>query len=92
MNIDAFDAMVLRAMLRLARRRQDAEDSEIAVRVSQPPHAVRASVRRLGELGLIERRASATPRLTMTGFALAVALLPSAARPSRPSQRAPRAA
>jgi hypothetical protein len=95
MSLDPFDVMVLRVMLRLARRRQAANDGDIAVRVSRPPSAVRGALRRLGERGLIERRGgddSPGPRLTMSGFALAVALLPGASRPSRAAQRAPRAA
>jgi Mn-dependent DtxR family transcriptional regulator len=92
MSLDPFDVMVLRAMLRLARRRQAANDGEIAVRVSRPPSAVRSAVRRLGELGLVERRDQGAPRLTMSGFALAIALLPGAARPSKAVRRAPRAA
>ena len=92
MNIDPFDVTVLRAMLRLARRRQQADDGEIAVRVGRPPHAVRAAVRRLDELGLVEHRDRYAPRLTMGGLALAVALLPGAARTSRAARRTPRAA
>jgi predicted transcriptional regulator len=92
MSLDPFDVMVLRAMLRLARRRQEAGDGEIAVRVNRPPSAIRASVRRLEQLGLVERRGASTPRLTMAGFALAVALLPSGARASKPARRTPRAA
>jgi Mn-dependent DtxR family transcriptional regulator len=92
MSIDTFDVMVLRAMLRLARRRRTADDGEIAVRVCRPPSAVRGAVRRLGEQGLVERQPEGTSRLTMSGFALAVALLPGAARSSRPTQRATRAA
>jgi predicted transcriptional regulator len=92
MTLDTFDLLVLRAMLRLARRRQPADDGEIAVRVSRPPSAVRGAVRRLGELGLVECRAQEAPRLTMSGFALTVALLPGAGRPSKPAQRATRAA
>jgi Mn-dependent DtxR family transcriptional regulator len=92
MNIDPFDVTVLRAMLRLARRRLAADDGEIAVRVCQPPHAVRAAVRRLGELGLVECRVRSAPRLTMGGLALAVALLPGSARASRPARRTTRAA
>jgi Mn-dependent DtxR family transcriptional regulator len=88
----ALDASVLRAMLRLARRRQPADDGEIAVRVDQPPHAVRASLRRLDDAQLVERQHHGTVRLTMAGFALAVAGLPRAPGRSRPSHRAPRAA
>jgi Mn-dependent DtxR family transcriptional regulator len=87
-----FDAMVLRAMLRLARRRQDAGEAEIALRVGEGPHAVRAALRRLDGQGLVERRPQGPPRLTMGGLTLALALLPRAARAPRPSQRAPRAA
>lgn len=92
MKLDAFDARVLRAMLRLARRRQQADDDEIAVRVGGAPHAVRAAVRRLDALGLAESRPQRAPRLTMVGLACAVALLPRTAGASRPAQRAPRAA
>jgi Mn-dependent DtxR family transcriptional regulator len=92
MSLDPFDVMVLRAMLRLARRRQAAEDGEIAVRVSRPPSAVRAATRRLEQRGLVDRRGTSAPRLTMAGFALAVALLPSGARAPKPACRTPRAA
>jgi Mn-dependent DtxR family transcriptional regulator len=87
-----FDAMVLRAMLRLARRRQAADEAEIALRVGKEPHAVRAALRRLDGQGLVERQARGAPRLTMGGLALALALLPTAAAASKPSLRAPRAA
>ena len=91
MTLEPFDVMVLRAMLRLARRRQQADDAEIALRVAHPQHAVRSAVRRLTAQGLVERRAEA-PRLTMQGFALAVALLPLAARTTQPARRTHRAA
>jgi Mn-dependent DtxR family transcriptional regulator len=92
MNLDPFDVIVLRAMLRLARKRQEADDGEIAVRVGRPPSIVRAAVRRLDRRGLVERRGASAPRLTMAGFALAVALLPGGPRASKPARRAPRAA
>lgn len=91
MSLDPLDVTILRAMLRLARRRQEADDGEIAVRVCRPPFAVRGGLRRLDALGLVERRGPAT-RLTMSGFALAVALLPQAARTAKPARRTPRAA
>ena len=91
MSIDPFDVTVLRAMLRLARRRQDADDGG-QVRVGRPPHAVRAAVRRLDGLGLVEHRAPSARRLTMAGLALAIALLPGAARTSRRARHTPRAA
>jgi Mn-dependent DtxR family transcriptional regulator len=86
------DAMVLRAMLRLARRRQDADEAEIALRVGEGPHAIRAALRRLDGLGLVERRPRGAPRLTMGGLALALALLPKSHRAAQPTMRAPRAA
>jgi Mn-dependent DtxR family transcriptional regulator len=92
MNLDAFDAGVLRAMLRLARRRQTADDGEVAIRVGGASHSVRSAVRRLAEAGLVERLDGGASRLTMTGFALAVALLPTAAGASASARRTPRAA
>jgi predicted transcriptional regulator len=92
MNLDAFDARVLRAMLRLARRRQPADDGEIAVRVGRAPHAVRSALRHLEGAGLVERLEQGASRLTLPGFALAVALLPSAAGASTSARRTPRAA
>ena len=92
MTLEPFDVMVLRAMLRLARKRQQADDSEISLRVARPPHEVRAAVRRLTRQGLVERRAQQAPRLTMEGFVLAVALLPRAARTLGSMRRTHRAA
>lgn len=90
----SFDAMVLRAMLRLARRREAADEDAVAVRVGGTRAAVRASVRRLAAGGLVARRRDGLPSLTLTGFALAVALLPpKARRAGRPaSARSSRAA
>jgi Mn-dependent DtxR family transcriptional regulator len=86
-----FDTTVLRVMLRLARRREAAELDAVAVRLGAPAAAVRASMRRLDAAGLVERRGDQAPRLTLTGFALAVSMLsekasdmvPVGARPSR---------
>jgi Mn-dependent DtxR family transcriptional regulator len=86
------DAMVLRAMLRLARRRLAAEDGEIAIRVDKSLASVRASLRRLDAQGLVERRASGGARLTMAGLALALAMLPRASFPASPALRSTRAA
>ncbi len=72
----SIDIMILRAMLRLARRRKAADEGEVAVRVGGAPGSVRAALRRLDARGLVERRPSGPPRLTMAGFAVAVALLP----------------
>jgi predicted transcriptional regulator len=85
------DAMVLRALLRLARRRLPADDDAIVLRVGAAPAAVRSALRRLGAQGLVERRH--TTRLTMAGLVVAVSLLPGqAAAPAHPAARTSRAA
>jgi len=84
---------VLRAMLRLARRREAAGDEALAVRVGASPGEVRAALRRLDAAGLVERRDGRPPRLTLSGFAVAVGLLRTPAHPSARSwRRASRAA
>jgi DNA-binding IscR family transcriptional regulator len=90
-----FDAIVLRVMLRLARRREAADMDAVATRSGGSPAAVRASMQRLAAGGLLERRGGQAPRLTLSGFALAVAMLPSKASaleavpvPKRPSRAA----
>jgi|HubBroStandDraft_6_1064221.scaffolds.fasta_scaffold268256_2 predicted transcriptional regulator len=85
------DAMVLRVLLRLARRRLPADDDAIVLRVGAAPSAVRSALRRLGAQGLVERRH--TTRLTMAGLVVAVALLPGqSVAPARQAVRTPRAA
>jgi Mn-dependent DtxR family transcriptional regulator len=88
----SFDEMVLRAMLRLARRREAAHEGDVALRVGETERAVRVSMRRLEASGLVERTGSHTARLTLPGLAFAVALLPRAASGSPPAARASRAA
>ena len=68
------EQQVLGAMLRMARHRRAADDEQLALRVGQPESAVRTSLRRLESLGLVEGRRSKPVRLTLPGFALAVAL------------------
>jgi hypothetical protein len=89
-----FDANVLRAMLRMARRRAEAEVDAVCLRVGGEARDVRRSLRRLQAAGLVEIRADRAPRLTMTGFAVAVAMLPShhGSRASAASQASSRAA
>jgi Mn-dependent DtxR family transcriptional regulator len=85
------DAMVLRALLRLARRRVPADDEALVVRVGAAPGAVRAAIRRLAAQGLVERLPAT--RLTMAGLAVAIAMLPAhGAAPAFVAVRAPRAA
>jgi hypothetical protein len=88
MSFDGFDASVLRAMLRLARRRLPAHDDQVALRVGSTARQVRASLRRLRATDLVEIRLDEPPRLTLSGLAVAVALLPrSTASRARPSLR-----
>jgi Mn-dependent DtxR family transcriptional regulator len=84
------DALVLRALLRLARRRLPADEAGIVLRVGATPAQVRDALRRLDARGLVERGSS--PRLTMAGLALAVALLPRHAAVPAHHVRTPRAA
>jgi Mn-dependent DtxR family transcriptional regulator len=82
------EAMVLRAMLRLARRREAAGHEALAVRVGASSREVRAALRRLDVAGLVERRHAGPPRLTLAGLAVAVGLLRAPAdRSVRPSRR-----
>lgn len=77
--------MVLRAMLRLARRREAAIEEQITLRVGGTRGEVMASLRRLDAEGLIERSTGRGCRLTMAGLAVAVALLQVPPRESRRS-------
>jgi Mn-dependent DtxR family transcriptional regulator len=89
MNIEA---TILRAMLRVARRREAAEEDALAVRVGGSHAEVRVAIRRLENAGLVERRPSEAPRLTLAGLAVAVGLLPGAEHAGRSMRRASRAA
>lgn len=73
------DTLVLGAMLRLARRRVEANVNELFERVGVEPARIRASLGRLDAAGLVERRPTGA-RLTMSGLATAVALRPSRSR------------
>jgi Mn-dependent DtxR family transcriptional regulator len=89
-----FEAKVLRAMLRLARRRAAVDVGGVADRAGGSAGDVREALRRLEGWGLVDRAGSRGPRLTMSGFALAVAMLPEAAGrvPARAGKGASRAA
>jgi hypothetical protein len=69
------ELLVLRAVLRLARRRAEANVDAIEVRVGSGAPRVRVSLRRLERAGLLYRSGD-TAKLTLEGLALAVALLP----------------
>ena len=90
MNTDASGASGIAAIGRAAGSRRD--EGAVLLRVGAEPATVDESMGRLDAQGLVERRE--TPRLTMAGLALAVALLPpqKAARPRATLRRTPRAA
>jgi Mn-dependent DtxR family transcriptional regulator len=93
MSTETIELSVLRAMLRLSRRRQPADVEAIAERVGAPARAIRAALRRLAHDGFVDRPGEMPPRLTLVGFAVAVASLPPATRIPRPNpQRSSRAA
>jgi Mn-dependent DtxR family transcriptional regulator len=73
------DEDILRIMLRLARRREPADTEALVARAGALPCAVRSAIRRLEARGWVERPAHRAPRLSLTGFAIAVAMLPSKA-------------
>jgi hypothetical protein len=87
-----YDARVLGAMLRLARRREVADEAEIGERVSGSAGDVRRSLRHLAGAGLVERTHHGTARLSMAGLAVAVAMLPAAAPQRRYRRSSSRAA
>lgn len=86
-----FDGEVLRAMLRLARRRQPASLQAVAIRAGATLRDVRVSARRLRAAGLVEVRPDAL-RLTMAGFTVAVAMLPAKVGTRASARRSSRAA
>ena len=89
----SIEAMILRAMLRVARRREAADEEALALRVGNSPGEVRDAIRRLDAAGLVERRAEDAPRLTMAGLAVAMGLLPATpARARLAARRSSRAA
>jgi hypothetical protein len=83
------DNVVLGAMLRLARRRIEASTDELLERVGLDRSRIRASLARLDTAGLTERRVSGA-RLTMTGFAVALALRPKRVQPAQSAHGAGR--
>ena len=89
----SIDAAVLRAMLRMARRCEAADEDALSLRVGGPGGSLRDALRRLDASGLVERRPGRSPRLTMAGLAVAVGLLPAEGRrTARVARRPSRAA
>lgn len=80
---------VLRALLRLARRRTPPTAGELLVRVDADAPAIRRALGSLARAGLVQRT-PAGPRLTLAGFAVAVAT--TAAVPAQRASKAPRTA
>lgn len=73
----SFDEMILRAMLRLARRREAATEGALELRCGGSGREVRQSIRRLEAAGLVYRSgAQGSARLTLQGLAMAIARLP----------------
>ena len=88
----SIETEVLRAMLRVARRCEAADEESLAVRVGGSKAEVRAALRRLDAQGLVERRGERAARLTMAGLAVAVAQLPAQQKKARTARRPSRAA
>ena len=77
-----YELSVLRALLRLARRRAAADIDQLLVRVGGAPADLRVAMRRLEQAGLVERLPGAgesNGRLTLSGLAVAVASIKASA-------------
>jgi len=79
---------VLRALLRLARRRTPPTMDELLVRVGGHPRDVRRALASLADADLV-RRSPEGPRLSLTGLAVAVAAASEPRRLGRVRVRAP---
>lgn len=89
----SYDVQILRAMLRLARKRQVADVEALVARAGGGPADVCAAWRRLEIAGLAERLPEGRARLTMAGLAVAVSTIELRAKAARPrvAKRAKRA-
>ena len=79
---------VLRALLRLARRRSPATLEELLVRVDADADDVQYALRQLARAGLVHTEKN-VPRLTMTGFAIAVAMTAAVPKQSGTGKKKP---
>ena len=68
-----YETEVLKAILRLSRRRNAAEADSILVRVGGQISDLRAALRKLEQSGLVHRIGDTGGRLTLPGLAVAVA-------------------
>lgn len=88
-----YEHSILRALLRLSRRRAQADAQSLLDRVGGTSADLRDALRRLESTGFVFRRTEADIRLTMPGFAVAVASVAGRRRPKvAPPARASRAA
>ena len=85
-----FHGSVLRVLLRLARRQMVADVKQILVRTGGNLIALRPALAALENEGLIERIGEDSARLTMPGFAVAVALAASRRKKERTVVRLPK--
>jgi DNA-binding IclR family transcriptional regulator len=69
----SYDLSILRAMLRLARKREAAGVGALLDRAGGDAAGVRAALRRLEQQGMVERQDAERARLTFVGFAVAYA-------------------
>ncbi len=69
----SYEIQVLRAMLRLARKREAADEAALLVRVGGTAAELRTALRRLERQDLVDRIDATHARLTLAGFAVAVA-------------------
>jgi Mn-dependent DtxR family transcriptional regulator len=68
-----YEHSILRALLRLARRRSIADSGRLLDRVGGTTAELRDALRRLETDGFVDRRAEDNIRLTLPGLAVAVA-------------------
>ncbi len=83
------EIQVLRAMLRLARKREAADEAALLVRVGGTVAELRTALRRLEKQDLVARIDATHAQLTLAGFAvaLATAKLATAAAAAAPATR-----
>jgi hypothetical protein len=88
--LTSVDRALLGAFFRLARKQQLPTQEMLAVRVAADPALVAMGLRKLEAEGLLYRQdPKAAFRLSMTGFACAVALGARTRKPTAPNQRKP---
>ena len=83
---------ILRAMLRISRRRTTADLDTLLVRVGGTEGECRVAIRSLEAAGFVERRPGGVVRLTMAGLAVAVAQIPAVKSAAKPASRVKRTA